>query len=152
MRSRIRQQLEKQVLFSAVTALIITLKTREVCAKSLANKLKQLRKIELLSCPGLSIKPLQSHFLKPQMIYDTRNDRPAKVFNKGKKGTKYMGFQQDDDRQNAVVDKWDLHNGEYSTLPVSCEFNVGTSSLALVLEDFSSPSWRWKASVWPSVS
>lgn len=69
-----------------------------------------------------------------------------------KKGSKYMGFQQDDDRQNTVVDKWDLHNGEYSTLPVSCEFNVGTPSLALALEDFSSPGWRWKASVWPSVS
>lgn len=69
-----------------------------------------------------------------------------------KKGSKYMGFQQDDDRQNTVVDKWDLHNGEYSTLPVSCEFNVGTPSLALALEDFSFPGWRWKASVWPSVS
>lgn len=63
-----------------------------------------------------------------------------------------MGFQQDDDRQKTVVDKWDLHNGEYSTLPVSCEFNVGTLGLALALEDFSSPGWRWKASVWPSLS
>lgn len=120
--------------------------------KVACKQIKQLGMIELLSCPGLSIKTLRSHFLKPQMIYDTRNDGPAKVYNKGKKGLKYIGFQWDDDRQNAVVDKWDLHNGVYSTLPVSCEFNVGKPSLALVLEDFSSPSWRRKASVWPIVS
>lgn len=62
-----------------------------------------------------------------------------------KKGSKYMGFQQDDDRQNTVVDKWDLHNGEYSTLPVSCEFNVGTPSLALALQDFSFPWLKMKS-------
>lgn len=75
-----------------------------------------------------------------------------KYLTRGKKVQKYIGFQWDDDRQKTVVDKWDLHNGEYITLPVSCEFNVGTPSLALVLKDFSSPSWRWKASVWPIVS
>lgn len=65
-----------------------------------------------------------------------------KYLTRRKKISKYMGFQQDDDRQKTVVDKWDLHNGEYSTLPVSCEFNVGTPSLVLALEDFSSPGWR----------